>query len=196
MKTIELFAGTESFASVMTDHGHETFTIELDDQFKPDLLADVRTLTADDFPYQPDILWASPPCQGFSVAVIGRNWNHNRTPKTDSARLSMELVKNTMRLIYESKPKFWFIENPRGMLRKMEWFDEWVKRQGGGPTYSHLLPVRGQKNEAHRHLDECSVVDPKSPLQKWRQVKFFPCFDDCLVTLLHEFQYLQIPFVL
>lgn len=119
MQTIELFAGTHSFSKVAQQFGHTTFTtdkFEIDGQ---DLVKDVRELTKADFPYQPDILWASPPCEGFSVAAIGKNWNHDNTPKTDSARLGVELVEATLRIIGNLQPTWWFIENPRGKLRKL-----------------------------------------------------------------------------
>ena len=129
MKTIELFAGTRSFSIVAElDFGHQTFTtdyLEIDGQ---DLVADVRTLTATDFPYQPDILWASPPCEGFSVAAIGKSWNHDNTPKSDTARLGLELVASTWRLIDNLKPTWWFIENPRGKLRKLPIMDRALYR--------------------------------------------------------------------
>lgn len=131
MKTIELFAGTRSFSLVAKSRGYETFTTDYEEIDGQSLIADVRKLELKDFPYQPDILWASPPCEGFSVAAIGRNWTHDHQPKTDSARLAMELVLNAIRLIEELKPKYWFIENPRGKLRKMPFMDELLKRQGG-----------------------------------------------------------------
>lgn len=128
MKTIELFSGTKSFSKVAESFGHSTFTIDFDGSLNPDVCCSIF-----DFKDRPqvDILWASPPCQGFSVAVIGRNWNHDKTPKTDSARNAMLMVKETMKIIDEIKPTYWFIENPRGMLRKMDWLDEWVKQHGG-----------------------------------------------------------------
>lgn len=52
-------------------------------------------------------------------AVIGRNWNRDYTPKTASARLSMELVTRTLTVIEQIAPRWWFIENPRAMLRKL-----------------------------------------------------------------------------
>lgn len=119
MKTIELFSGTGSFSKVATELGHQTFQTDYENIDHQDLVADVRDLMAKDFPYQPDILWASPPCEGFSVAAIGKNWNHDHTPKTDSARRGMELVEHTWRLIDELEPTWWFIENPRGKLRKL-----------------------------------------------------------------------------
>jgi hypothetical protein len=119
MKTIELFAGTRSFSKVARSLGHETFTTDYEEIDGQDLVKDIRQLTETDIPYQPDMIWASPPCEGFSVAAIGKNWNHDHTPKTDSARLGVELVENTLRIIKELNPTWWFIENPRGKLRKM-----------------------------------------------------------------------------
>ncbi len=128
VKTIELFAGTRSFSKVAQKFGHETFTTDYEEIDGQDLVADVRQVYWNDFPYlKPDILWASPPCEGFSVAVIGRNWTHDHKPKTDSARLGVELVENTLRLIKELEPKWWFIENPRGKLRKLPMMQGFIR---------------------------------------------------------------------
>ena len=40
-------------------------------------------------------------------------------PKSETARLGIEIVKKTIKIIEYFNPKFYFIENPRGMLRKM-----------------------------------------------------------------------------
>lgn len=122
MRTQEYYCGTKSFSKVMQAHGHKTFTVDIEAQFEPDVCIDVRNFTPASmlsFEYSPDILWASPPCQGFSVAVIGKNWNHDHTPKTASARLGMELAIRTLDLIEDIKPQWWFVENPRGKLRRM-----------------------------------------------------------------------------
>jgi hypothetical protein len=72
----------------------------------------------------PDIIWASPPCTGFSVAAIGKNWVKGKEfePKTDSARLGIALLEVTLELIeyYQSinPDLIWYIENPRGKMRK------------------------------------------------------------------------------
>jgi len=128
MKTIELFAGTKSFSKVAKSLDHDTLTYELESRFEPDVCGDIRDVSS--LP-KCDMLWASPPCQGFSVAVIGRNWNHDNTPKTDSARLGMELAQKTLSLIKESKPTWWFIENPRGKLRKLDFMIDAIKEMGG-----------------------------------------------------------------
>ena len=61
MKTIELYAGTRSFSKVAKKLGHKTFTTDYEEIDGQDLVADIKTLTAKDFPYKPKILWASPP---------------------------------------------------------------------------------------------------------------------------------------
>lgn len=100
----------------MAAHGHTTLTLDNSPEFQPDVCKSIFDVI--ELPVV-DILWASPPCQGFSVAVIGRNWNYDNTPKTESARIAMEVVQKTLELIKESHPTSWFIENPRGKLRKM-----------------------------------------------------------------------------
>ena len=123
VKTIELFAGTKSFSKVAESLGHKTFTTDYEEVDGQDLVADVCTLTKEDFPYKPDILWASPPCEGFSVASIGKNWGGGYRayePKSESAKRSIMLVEETLRLIKELKPMYYFIENPRGVLRKLD----------------------------------------------------------------------------
>lgn len=129
LSTVELFCGTKSFSKSMEKEGYKTFTVDNESTLNPDLCIDIRLI--DDTAYFCDLLWASPPCQGFSVAVIGRNWNRDYTPKTDSARLAMKLAEKTISIIEKAKPKFWFIENPRGMLRKMPFMEKFLIRQGG-----------------------------------------------------------------
>lgn len=120
IKTLELFSGTKSFSKVMAKYGYKTFTVDNDPKLEPDLVQNILDLRTDQLPYTPDILWASPPCEAFSVAAIGRNWNkEDLSPKTDRAVLAIETVDTVIDIIDELKPKYWFIENPRGMLRKM-----------------------------------------------------------------------------
>ena len=99
MNTVELFAATQSFSKVAREKGHITYCIDHDDQFDNDYTVDVLDLTTLNFRGIIDRLWASPPCTGFSVAVIGRNWNKDRTPKSDSGRLGLKILEKTIQLI-------------------------------------------------------------------------------------------------
>jgi len=120
MNILELFSGTESFSTAARLRGHTAFTIDNEEKFGPSLCKDILEVTTEDIPCRPDIIWASPPCQCFSVATIGRNWDPDTLePKTEGARISKLLVMKTLELIDELEPRFFFIENPRAMLRKM-----------------------------------------------------------------------------
>jgi hypothetical protein len=119
MYILELFAGTKSFSKVAENLGHKTFTSDIDPRFGTDYTVDIFNFDTSKLPSKPDIIWASPPCEGFSVASIGKHWNVDHTPKSDKAVTSMQMVAKTIQIIDELKPKYWIIENPRGKLRKL-----------------------------------------------------------------------------
>jgi hypothetical protein len=130
MKVLELFAGTRSIGKAFEARGHEVFSVEWDKDFQDiDLYADIGQLTAQDILERfgtPDVIWASPDCTTFSVAAISYHRRLNKQTKsldpiTEYARFCDEVDKNMLRLIRELRPAFYFIENPRGGMRKMEW---------------------------------------------------------------------------
>lgn len=119
MKTVELFCGTKSFSKVAAGLGHETFTVDNDERHAPDLCINILALEPEELPCRPDILWASPPCEAFSVASIGHHWNIDHSPKSERAFVAQRIVEKTLSLINATSPRWWFIENPRGMLRAL-----------------------------------------------------------------------------
>jgi len=124
MKVLELFAGSRSFCKVAEELGHTTFSTDIEAFENIDLVKDIRTIVPNDIPFVPDVIWASPPCTYFSVASIGKHWHKDHWPKTEQAWLGIELVECTrdvIRWFYAINPNLkWFIENPRGKLRKLE----------------------------------------------------------------------------
>lgn len=123
MLILDLFAGTRSSTKAFEDAGHTVISVDNDQQFDVTLQADIFELTADYIIERwgrPDFIWASPPCTSFSVASIGHHWHSPGVPKTDAARVGMDLVRHTRRLIEQlAPPRGFVIENPRGMLRKL-----------------------------------------------------------------------------
>lgn len=130
MKILELFAGTRSIGKAFERRGHEVFSVEWDKRFDCiDLYADIGKLAAQDILDRfgrPDIIWASPDCTTFSIAAIGHHRQKN--PKTGNldavseyAKFCDEVDQHVLDLIRELKPLLWFIENPRGGMRKMTW---------------------------------------------------------------------------
>lgn len=118
---LELFAGSRSIGKVAEELKIPVFSTDLEAFDKIDLVKNVLDLNVKDLPLKNKtvILWASVPCTTFSVASIGYHWHENHTPKTEAAVKGLELVQKTLELIKEIKPKYWFIENPRGKLRKL-----------------------------------------------------------------------------
>lgn len=130
MKVLELFCGTKSFTKVAEARGHECRTLDNDPRFEPTYCMDIMDFEPSVLgDWRPDLVWASPPCQCFSVMVIGKNWEkkvgRNPIPKRPQTIQAMKVAEKTIRLIKELQPKFYFIENPRAMLRKMPFMQGW-----------------------------------------------------------------------
>ena len=134
MKVLELFAGTRSIGKAFEARGHEVFSVEWDRRH-PDisLYADIGKLTAGDVLARfgrPDVIWASPDCTTYSVMAI----SHHRdgpSPKTPYARLCDATNMHVLELIAELSPRVYFVENPAGMLQRMEWLRDFLARTGG-----------------------------------------------------------------
>ena len=120
MKVLELFAGSKSFSKVAEQMGMKTYTTDYKDFDKIDYVCNILEFDVNKIPFKPDIIWASPPCTYFSVASIGHHWNKDHTPKTEQAKLGVKIVEKTKKIIKALKPDYYFIENPRGKLRKLE----------------------------------------------------------------------------
>ena len=118
MNVLELFAGSRSIGKASEDLGYNVFSSDINNFKDIDYVVDILDFDINKVPFKPDLIWASPPCTFFSVASIGKHWNKDHTPKTDFAAKSDRLVLNTLKLIKEYNCKY-FIENPRGYLRKM-----------------------------------------------------------------------------
>ena len=132
---LDLFCGTKSISNAFAARGHEVYTVDWNKEFDPSLVADIGNLTKEDIVSLcggvPDVIWCSPDCTSYSIAAI----SHHRTkepsgnlaPKSEYAKFCDEVNKHVVDLIKELNPKYWFIENPKGGLRKM-WFMEGLPR--------------------------------------------------------------------
>ncbi len=138
MKILELFAGTRSIGKAFEARGHEVFSVEWDKGFDNiDLYIDIGTLTLNDLQGfgLPDVVWASFDCTTFSIAAISHHRRKNPEtgnldPVSDYAKFCDTVDQHVLALIAEIQqererqglpPLIYFIENPRGGLRKMTW---------------------------------------------------------------------------
>jgi len=119
INVLELFCGTKSIGKEAERLGYNVFSSDFEPKFEADYTCDIRDFNVNKVPFKPDIIWASPPCTYFSVASIGKHWNKDHTPKTKEALIGVELVQKTIDIIKYFNPSIWYIENPRGKLRKL-----------------------------------------------------------------------------
>jgi hypothetical protein len=133
MRVLDLFSGLGGWSQAFKDRGHEVVTVDIEERFKPDIVADVMNLTTKDFEKygQFDVILASPPCNCFSVMTISKNWKIEGGvpyPKRRETKDAMNLVKHTLNLIDGLNPRWWILENPRGMLRMQTFMKGYVRK--------------------------------------------------------------------
>jgi site-specific DNA-cytosine methylase len=127
MKVLELFAGTRSIGKAFESKGHEVYSIEWDKNHQDiDWYIDILQVTARDIIDRfgvPDVIWASPDCTSYSIAAIShhrtKEEDGNLAAKSDYAKFCDKVNVHVIELIKELNPKYYFIENPRGGMRKM-----------------------------------------------------------------------------
>ena len=154
MKVLELFAGERCISKAFEKKGHETFTVEWDKSHAGiSLYADVSKLTAKEILEKfgrPDVVWASFDCTTFSVAGISHHRRKNKEtgnldPISEYAKFCDECDQHVLELIKELKPKFYFIENPRGGMRKMWWMQDLPRYTLTYCQYSMNLPLEQRR---------------------------------------------------
>lgn len=155
-RVLDLFSGLGGWSEAFVAHGYDVTRVEMEPRFS----SVPRTVQADVLTWEPDgpydLVLASPPCEGFSVAALGHNWrstwpcrcggsiervgkhrggdraNHcdrcaspvragqaQMEPMTDTARVALALVERTLALVEQVGARWWWMENPRAMLRRV-----------------------------------------------------------------------------
>lgn len=130
MIVLELFAGLRSISKAFEARGHTTFSVDWNKNLDNiSLYENISNMTYKDVINLcggiPDVIWASPDYTTYSVAAISYHRTKDETtgslnPKTEYAKFCDKSNRHLINLISQLKPKYWFIENPRGGLRKME----------------------------------------------------------------------------
>ena len=155
MRVLELFSGTRSIGRAFEARGHEVYSVDYCESFEADSHEDIAVLGVTDVMEAfgaPDVVWASPDCTTYSVAALGRHRKKDPAtgwlmPVTDYAKVCDAVNQHLMRLIEALAPQLWFIENPRGGLRKMPWMRDL-------PLHGDVLPIRLPVHEADGHMDK------------------------------------------
>ncbi|MFT3836745.1 MAG: DNA cytosine methyltransferase [Myxococcaceae bacterium] len=130
---LDLCGGSGSWAVPYVEAGYDVRTITLPD-------GDVRTYVP---PPNVHGVLAAPPCTEFSLAKNGQARN---------LVVGMETVNACMRIILQSRPKWWALENPTGLLghylgrprdvfEPCDFGDPWTKRTAIWGDFA--IPERG-----------------------------------------------------
>lgn len=142
---LELFAGTRCISKAFEKYGWNTFSVDWNGKFKDiSLYADISKLTVDEVldlcGRAPDVIWASPDCTSYSIAGIGY---HRRLkfgklePISEYAKFCDYTNKHLLEMMAELNPTYFFIENPMGGLRKMDFMVDFEKRYGRRYTVTY-----------------------------------------------------------
>ena len=105
MKTLELYAGTQSFTKGIkrADSTSTCVTVDISNRFQPTVC--MNMIEWDYHTYPPgyfDVIWASPPCQQYSVA---------KTRGQRDLEGADNLVRKALEIIDYFQPTSWIIEN-------------------------------------------------------------------------------------
>ena len=136
-KMLDLFCGTKSMSKAFAAAGWEVYTVDWEKSFEPSLCADIGTLTAADIIELcggvPDVVWMSPDCTSYSIAAISKHRKKNLIteelePVSDYAKFCDSVNSHIIDVVVNQlKPRYWFIENPRGGMRKMGFVKDFTR---------------------------------------------------------------------
>lgn len=150
MKVLELFAGTRSIGKAFEKRGHKVFSIDWDRKFENiDLYADIGTITSDrifELFGKPDVVWMSPDCTSYSIAGLRAHRKKNADsgelePISEYAKMCDKVNSHCIDLLNDIKPSLWFIENPRGGMRTMNFMQSLPRYTITYCKYSQNLPI-------------------------------------------------------
>jgi len=120
-KVLELFAGSRSIGKAAETLGYEVFSSDVKSFSGIDYVVDILDFNIDKVPFIPSIIWASPPCTTYSIAAVSHHRKEGKAT-SEAAKLADLWLKKLVGIIehfIKVNPSLvYFIENPRGMMRK------------------------------------------------------------------------------
>jgi hypothetical protein len=139
---------------------------------------------------KPTFVWASPPCNHFSVASIHLHWTKRRRPKHVGVVNAIRTVVWCLDAIEYLNPTYWALENPRDKLRNI--INEPGAVYGGVKTDFGLWGAKSPKptdiwgefpkitlpdniaarNENNLELDNGVVSSPKSSADLYQASRY------------------------
>ena len=175
-KMLDLFCGTKSMSSVFEAAGWEVYTVDWEKKFNPTLCADIGSLTKEDIIELcggvPDVVWASPDCTSYSIAAIRYHRKKNEEtgelePVSEYAQFCDKVNSHIINVIVnELQPKYYFIENPRGGMRKMGFVKDLPRHT---VTYCQYGDTRQKPTDIWTNHGDPQFKEPCKPGAKCHQ---------------------------
>ena len=196
LKVLDLFCGRGGWSKAFHEAGCECTGIDIKNIGYPTGKR-YNFIQEDLFDWIPDkyydIILASPPCNHFSK--VNQNWNG----KNNNTK-GLDLVWRTYALIQELRPKYWVIENVKGLsefidkpddivrygktashkeaylwsnIGKLGFFDQMINKKTNRNTFKHPA---WSKRSKHNELQELAVIPyqlSKAVLDKIIQIESY-----------------------
>lgn len=131
INVLELFAGSRSIGKAAESMGYNVFSVDWQKYDGIDLAIDIQDMGADDVPFTPNVVWASPDCTTYSIAACSTHRTNSVEPKSEYAKkcdnVNQHFIKLIKEWMFKNPNMVYFIENPRGMLRKMPFMQDFKR---------------------------------------------------------------------
>ena len=113
-RLLELFAGTQSISRVARRLGWDCVSLDICPRHAPDLQMSILDFGEAAYPRDAfDFIWASPPCEAFSVAKCRGRGGCAQLLEADMAKAEA-LVAKTKRILAHFSAAHYCVENPKG----------------------------------------------------------------------------------
>lgn len=130
-KVLELFAGSQCIGKAAKEIGHHVYSVDWTPYPGIDLSIDIEFLEPKDIPFIPDHIHASFDCTTYSIAACSTHRTNSIEPKSEYAIKCDRVNQKVIALLdyYRTiNPNITYsFENPRGMLRKMPFMQQFTR---------------------------------------------------------------------
>jgi len=149
---VDLWCGTKSATEIWKENGFIVISVDSNPDFEPTICKDILDVTAQEIREavgrvngsgeytNPTFVWASPQCTWYSLTNM--RWNTHFDPETkealtESAVMINARVMHTLKIIQELDPVYWVLENPRALLRTMNFMKPYPRATVSYCQYGH-----------------------------------------------------------